>query len=210
MKFTPSRIYRALNRRLFLDRKGFGRPIDKAALDNEYRTGNWDHFFNWDELPRHLVLAGTIHHFYPEVAMLDLGCGSGRLAQLFQVYPCRRYVGADISTEGVAKARALGLRGVEFVEADFETWRPTGQFDAITFNECIGYARDPAATLLAFAPHLAPGGRFFISHHRFGKNDAQWRRMEQVAEVEAATAVMSTKGNIWDIKVLRPRAGATL
>jgi len=206
MKYSPSRIAKALHRRLVLDPKGHGRPIDKAALDNEYRSGNWDHFFKWDELPRHLVLAGAIHHYFPDVSLLDLGCGSGRLAQLYQVYPFKRYLGADLSTEGVAKARGLGLANVEFIEANFETWKPVEKFEAIAFNECIGYASDPGAVLAGFAPHLVPGGRFFISHHRFGKNEAQWRRIEQFATVEAATSVMSAKGNIWDIKVLKPLA----
>jgi len=206
MKYTPARIVKAIHRRLVLDRKGHGRPIDKASLDNEYRTGNWDHFFSWHELPRHLVLAGAINHYFPNVSLLDLGCGSGRLAQLYQVYPYKRYLGGDLSTEGIALARKLNLANVEFMEVNFETWRPTEKFEAIAFNECIGYASDPGATLAAFAPFLTPNGRFFISHHRFGKNEAQWRRMEEVTEVEASTAVMSSKGNIWDIKVLKPRA----
>jgi SAM-dependent methyltransferase len=179
MKYSPQRIFRALYRKLVQDPRGEGRPIDKAVLDREYRTGNWDHFFGWDELPRNLVLAGAVHHFFPkDPEILDLGCGSGRLAQLYQVYPFSRYLGADISTEGVAKARALNLRGVEFIEANFETWRPPGFFDAITFNECIGYAKDPGVTIAAFAAHLKPGGRILVSHHRFGANEAQWRRME--------------------------------
>ncbi len=205
MKYSPARIFRFLHRRLVIDRQGLGRPIDKATLDSEYRTGSWDHFFGWDELPRHLVLAGAVHHYFPHVALLDVGCGSGRLAQLYQVYPFTRYLGVDLSTEGLAKARALNLKNTEFKEADFETWRPTEQFDAITFNECLAYSIDPGATLAAFIPSLKPGGRFFISHHRFGPAEAQWRRMDQVTEVEAATAVLSPNGSIWDIKVLKPR-----
>jgi trans-aconitate methyltransferase len=188
------------------DPAGYGRPIPKEALDNEYRSGHWDHFFAFDELPRNLVIAGAVHHFYPRPAVLDMGCGSGRLATVFQSYPVSRYLGADLSTEGVARARALALPGTEFVEANYETWRPEGRFEAIIFNECIGYARDPAATLAAFAPHLTPDGRFFLSHYRFGSYQAQWRRMEQVCAVEAATAVLSPQGQIWDIKILRPRA----
>ena len=98
---------------------------------------------------------------------------------------------------------------MEFAEGNYETWRPEGRFEAIVFNECIGYARDPAATLEAFSEHLAPGGRFFVSHYRFGNTRSQWRRMERVCAVSAATAVMSPAGQIWDIKVLQPRAAAT-
>lgn len=209
MKSNPlARLLHHAKRRFIDGPRGLGRPIDKEALDNEYRSGNWEHFFSYDELPRQLVLAGSIHHFHPGGSVLDLGCGSGRLAQLSSPYGFSRYLGVDISSEGIAKARALGLPGVEFMEASFETWRPPEKFDAISFNECIGYAHDPGAILQAFAPHLQPGGHFFISHHRFGNTAAQWRRMESFCTVCASTAVMGAKGNIWDIKVLQPATPA--
>lgn len=200
-----TRLKERLERKLIRDPAGYGRPVPKEALDNEYRSGHWDHFFGFDELPRNLVLAGSIQHFFPRPSVLDVGCGSGRLADLFRRYDHDRYVGVDLSAEGVARARSLGLPGTEFFEGNYETWRPEGRFEAIVFNECIGYARDPAATLVAFQPHLAPKGLFFLSHFRFGSYRAQWRRMERVAEVVAATAVMGERGRIWDIKVLRPR-----
>ncbi|HVW19744.1 MAG TPA: class I SAM-dependent methyltransferase [Opitutaceae bacterium] len=190
------------------DPAGYGRPVPKEALDGEYRSGHWDHFFGFAELPRNLVLAGAVSHRYPRPAVLDLGCGSGRLAQVFRVYPFSRYLGVDLSSEGVARARGLNLPGTEFIEGNYETWRPDESFDAIIFNECIGYARDPAATLAAFARHLSPDGRFFLSHFRFGSYAAQWKRMETVCTVDLATAVMSPEGQIWDIKILRPRAAA--
>lgn len=191
------------------DPAGYGRPVPTAALDAEYREGRWEHFFSFDELPRNLVVAGTVHQLAKNPAVLDIGCGSGRLAQVFQVYPFSRYLGVDVSREGLAKARALGLPRVDWIEGNYETWRPDREFDAIVFNECIGYAADPAATLAAFSRHLAPGGRFVLSHYRFGSYAAQWRRMETVCETTHATAVMSPKGQIWDIKVLRPRSSTT-
>ena len=188
------------------DPAGYGRPVPAAALDQEYASGHWDHFFSFAELPRNLVLAGAINHFFPrEPAVLDLGCGSGRLGTVFQRYPFSRYLGVDVSAEGVARAGALALPRMEFVEGNYETWRPEGAFDAIAFNECIGYARDPAATLAAFRPHLRPGGLFFLSHFRFGSYAAQWRRMATVCATVEAAAVTSADGEkTWDIKVLRP------
>jgi trans-aconitate methyltransferase len=194
-----------LAQKFLRDPAGYGRPIPKAALDHEYRSGQWDHFFAFDELPRNLVLAGAVNHFFPRPAILDVGCGSGRLATVLQRYPFGRYLGVDLSDEGIARARALNLPGMEFREGNYETWRPEGRFDAILFNECIGYARDPAATLAAFTPHLTDGGLFFLSHYRFGNYEAQWRRMERVCEIKHATAVMSAQKQIWDIKVLKPR-----
>ncbi len=202
---TFARLKDRLLQKFVRDPAGYGRPIPKTALDAEYRSGSWNHFFSFDELPRNLVLAGAVHHFFPTPAVLDIGCGSGRLASVFQRYPWSRYVATDVSTEGLAQARALGLPRVEWCEGNYETWRPAGQFDAIIFNECIGYASDPAATLEAFAPSLRPGGMFFLSHFRFGAYAAQWRRMERVCETLHATAILSSTDRIWDIKILRPR-----
>lgn len=203
---TLARIKDRLIQKFFRDPAGCGRPVSKEALDGEYRSGHWDHFFGFDELPRNLVLAGAVNHFFPRPAVLDVGCGSGRLAQVFQRCAFSRYLGVDVSTEGLARARSLNLPGVEFLEGNYETWRPDGCFDAIIFNECIGYARDPAATLAAFSAHLAPDGRFFLSHFRFGHSQAQWRRIQTVCSVEASTAILGEGGKVWDIKVLRPKA----
>lgn len=202
-----ARLKDRLLQKFVRDPAGYGRPIDAAALDNEYRSGSWDHFFSFEELPRNLVLAGAINHFFPEQpAVLDLGCGSGRLATVFQRFPFSRYLGVDVSGEGVARAKTLNLPRMEFIVGNYETWRPNGQFEAIAFNECIGYASDPAATLQAFSKHLKPGGLFFLSHFRFGSYAAQWRRMAGVCDTVEATAVTDRTGTrFWDIKVLRPR-----
>lgn len=207
---TFSHLKNRLLQKLVRDPAGYGRPVPKASLDQEYASGNWDHFFGFDELPRNLVLAGAINQFFPEQpAVLDVGCGSGRLASVFRVYPFSCYLGVDLSTEAVTRAGTLGLPRMKFTEGNYETWRPAGTFDAIVFNECIGYAQDPAATLTAFARHLEPGGLFFLSHFRFGSYAAQWRRIETVCEVVRATAVMNGAGTqIWDIKILRPREGS--
>lgn len=189
------------------DPAGFGRPVPVAALDREYRSGRWDHFAEFAELPRSLILAGAIHHCFPqEAAVLDVGCGSGRLAAILRHYPLSRYLGIDLSPAGIERAAALALPGMEFRQADFETWRPDARFDAIVFNESIGYARDPAGTLKAFAAHLNPGGRLFVSLFRSGSSAAQWRRMETVAGVVEATAVSDATGaKTWDIKILQAR-----
>jgi SAM-dependent methyltransferase len=201
------RIKDRLVQKFVRDPAGYGRPIAKEALDREYRSGNWDHFFGWDELPRNLVLAGAINFSFPDSPrVLDLGCGSGRLATVFRHYPFARFLGVDISSEAVARARALEIPRMEFIEASYETWRPDECFEAISFNECIGYAQDPAETLRAFTRHLAPGGLFFLSHFRFGAYAAQWRRMAGVCDTLHATAVMSADGTqIWDVRVLQPK-----
>ena len=120
-----ARLRDRLLQKFVRDPAGYGRPVPVSALDNEYRSGSWDHFFSFAELPRNLVLGGAINHFFPnQPAVLDLGCGSGRLATVFQRYPFSRYLGVDVSAEGVARATALALPRMEFITGNYETWRP--------------------------------------------------------------------------------------
>ena len=187
---------------------GYGRPVPAASFDEEYRSGSWDHFTSFAELPRTLVLAGAIHHFYPDQpAILDIGAGNGRLAVALQPYHPGRYLGVDLSPEAVTRARALALPGMEFTAGNFETWRPAEKFDAIVFNESIGYAVDPAATFTAFAAHLKPAGKFFVSLYQSGNAAAQWRRIERACVTREATTVTDRTGTkTWDVRILEPRA----
>jgi trans-aconitate methyltransferase len=195
-----------LRQRFFLRPIGYGHPVPKEALDAEYRSGHWDHFGSSDEFPRYERLAGLIGGMFPQApAVLDLGCGSGRLAILLQKRPLAGYLGVDLSSEGVGRARGLQLPGMEFVEGDFETWRPTATFDVIVFNESAGYARDPAALLVAFSRHLRPGGFIIVSQFRFGNHRALWRRILRTSEVVRTEIVTAGKNGrlTWDLRALR-------
>jgi len=208
MKRSFRDILPALRRRIVTSLRGGGRPVPKDVLDKEFASGSWAHFSSWEELPRYLLLAGSINHFYDAPAVLDVACGDGRLAKVFGIYPFERYVGIDISGEGLSRARALGLPRIEFREADFEKWRSDERFDAIVFGECLGYAEDPGAVVERFALNLRKGGRLFISQFRYGNWRQLWRRIGKFAAVEAATSVTNDERKTWDIKVLHPIRGA--
>ena len=197
-----------LRRKFLLEPAGYGRPVDQATADQEYRSGAWAHFHGPTELPRQSVVVGYVTALHKNPTILDLGCGSGRLAQLFQPHPFRRYLGVDLSVEGIRMARDLKLARCEFTEGNFETWRPAEKFDVLIFSECIGYADDPGALVAAFLPFLAPGGTVVISHFRFGPWPAHWRRVEKHVTPFAATTVANEQGQTWDIKLLRPPSPA--
>jgi len=202
----PSLLHR-LRRRLLLDPAGYGRPMDRATADNEYRSGAWDHFHQLPELPRQRAVVGFVSQLHPNPAILDLGCGSGSLAQLLQALPFRRYLGVDLSPEGLRLARGLKLRGCEFVEGDFESWTPAEKFDVIIFSECIGYADDPGLLVARFLPWLAPDGAVIVSYFRSGHWEARWRRVERHVHACAHDIVINDHGS-WDIKLLRPPSPA--
>lgn len=204
MKIFRRDLLDKLRRRFLLKPAGYGRPLDQAAADGEYRSGAWAHFHQLPELPRQSVIVGYVTALHQNPSILDLGCGSGRLAQLFQPHPFRRYLGVDLSPEGLRMARDLQLARCEFAEGNFETWRPAEKFDVIIFSECIGYAKDPGALVAAFIPWLAPGGTVVISHSRFGHWEAHWRRVHQHLTAFEAATVANERGQTWDIKLLRP------
>lgn len=200
------KLLKKIHRKFFLEPAGYGRPVDRTAVDGEYRSGVWAHFHQLPELPRQSVIVGYVTQLNPNPAILDLGCGSGRLAQLFQPHPFRRYLGVDLSAEGLRLARGLNLARCEFAEGDFETWTPAGKFDVIMFSECIGYARDPGALVARYLPWLSEGGTIVISHFRYGHWQAHWRRVEQQARAFEAVTVANERGQTWDIRLLRPTA----
>jgi SAM-dependent methyltransferase len=134
-----ARALRRLGFRLHGHRAGLGQPVPAAALDKEYASGAWDHFFGPDELPRHEILMELIRSARPRPRLLDLGCGSGRLASLLDPASLDDYLGVDVSEEGLRRARALARPAPldRFEHHDFEAWTPSpDRFDVITFNEC--------------------------------------------------------------------------
>ena len=160
-----ARAYGRLRFMLWGERLGLGRPIRQDALDHEYESGAWDHFFGSAELPRHEALLELIHLIAPRPRLLDLGCGSGRLASLLTPDTVSDYLGVDLSAAGLARARSLTLPHGNFLQADFERWTPEpGRFDVIAFNECLGYAPDPLHTARRFAATLRPGGALAPRH----------------------------------------------
>lgn len=205
MPISRRSLLTRLRHKFLLSPRGYGHPISGQAADQEYTSGSWSHFESMRELSRYLVLAGTIAEMHPECAVLDVGCGSGQLERMLQPYHPRQCLGMDFSAEAVARARALELPRCEFVEGNFETWRPTERFDAIVFNEVLGYARDPAVLVADFSRFLTPDGHFFVSYFRFGHWAAIWHRVEKQAEPVNSTTVTNAYGQTWDIKVLRPR-----
>jgi len=208
MKFTAARLFSAVRRRLIDNPRGLGHPVPAEVFDRDYAAGRWDLLFADEEMPRNRAVADLIAGVTPHPTVLDIGCGSGRLAQLLAPVGPARYVGVDLSSAALQRAQALGLSGCEFVRGDFETWLPTERFDVVVFNESIGYARDPAATVRRFFGCLISPLGFIVSYYRSGNYTAIWRRIAGVAETNRAVVIRSERGAIWDIKLLQPRSRA--
>jgi SAM-dependent methyltransferase len=210
MKIPIVRLLSAVRRRLIDDPRGLGRPVAADVFDRDYAAGRWDLLFADAETPRNRMVADLIAGVASQPTVLDVGCGSGRLAQLLAPLRPARYVGVDLSRVALQRAQALGLAGCEFVCGDFETWLPNGRFDIVVFNESLGYARDPAAVVRRFFGCLNAPGSLVVSYYRSGNHTAIWRRIAGVAETTRKIVVCNDLGATWDIRLLRPRTAPTV
>ena len=186
----------------FLAPRGYGRPVARATWDSQYQQGEWDRLGSIDELAHYMVIVGYVRYLFESPSILDVGCGSGRLAQLLSPVPFENYLGVDISSAAIDKACALEVSKSKFETADLETWSPDRKFDAIVFNESLYYARRPVDVLLRYFDSLAADGALIVSLCRYGNHGIIWQNVAKSLSILDSTTVENSKGQVWDIKVL--------
>jgi ubiquinone/menaquinone biosynthesis C-methylase UbiE len=101
----------------------------------------------------------------PDVAVGDLGCGSGRLAATIAPY-ARSVVAVDASPEmlEVARARLAGFGNVEIRQGRIEELPlASGSLDLALVVHLLHHVDDPSAALAEVARVLRPGGRVVVA-----------------------------------------------
>lgn len=112
-------------------------------------------YFEWHEQPGYH--RDVTRHFGADVELLDVGCGTGWLADHFV-----RYTGIDAAPEAVALARE---RGRNVLQGDLDAPLPFADesFDAAILKDVLEHVVQPAAVLLEVRRVLRPGGLVFAS-----------------------------------------------
>jgi SAM-dependent methyltransferase len=120
-------------------------------------------------LEKHIVplVPGLAARLKRGIDVLDVGCGSGQaLNRLASLYPASRFVGYDVSEEGIAAARAVagrrGLSNVRFAVQDAAAMGETQAFDLITAFDAIHDQPRPDTVLRNVARALRRGGTFLM------------------------------------------------
>ncbi len=107
-------------------------------------------------------------------ALLDVGTGTGRMAELFAPRAAR-VTGFDKSPDMLRIARArlqmLPAEKVDLVQGDFTALPfPDAAFDTLLFHQVLHYAQEPEGVLAEAARVTRPGGRIavvdFAAHDR--------------------------------------------
>jgi SAM-dependent methyltransferase len=112
-------------------------------------------YFDWHEQPGYY--RDVTRHFDSSAELLDVGCGTGWLADHFE-----RYTGVDASADAVAEAVRRG-RNVRQADVDERLPFEDSQFDAVILKDLLEHVADPVALVREVRRVLRPGGRVFAS-----------------------------------------------
>jgi SAM-dependent methyltransferase len=112
-------------------------------------------YFDWHEQPGYY--RDITRHFPADAKLLDVGCGSGWLAEHF-----RYYTGIDGSPEAVAAAQAKG-RSIVHGDVDQSLPFEGASFDGVVLKDLLEHVADPVAVVREVHRVLKPGGHVFAS-----------------------------------------------
>jgi SAM-dependent methyltransferase len=112
-------------------------------------------YFDWHEQPGYY--RDITRHFPPNAKLLDVGCGTGWLAEHFG-----DYTGIDGSPDAVAAAQA---KGRSIVQGDVDQPLPfeDASFDGVVLKDLLEHVTDPVAVVRETHRVLKPGALVFAS-----------------------------------------------
>jgi 2-polyprenyl-3-methyl-5-hydroxy-6-metoxy-1,4-benzoquinol methylase len=184
--------------------RGRGTPEPRELWEEQYRSGVWNYLDSASEIAHYMVIVGYVQHFCANPAILDVGCGHGRLLQLLEPYPFKSYLGVDFSTDAIRRAQSLASDSARFERVDFQQFAPADRYDAIIFNESIYYSARPEEVLHRYMGALTADGVMIVSMCQNRWQGSIWTALESVAEIVHSTAVTNEHDLTWYVRVLRP------
>jgi SAM-dependent methyltransferase len=174
-----------------------------SEWDGQFQSGRWDYLESVDELAHHSIIAGYFTKIGPERSLLDVGCGTGVLGSLLPAGT--RYVGIDISTSAISRAKLAGATGSNFLVANAENYVPDEKFGMIVFNESLYYFQEPLDTMQRMADALEQSGKMVVSMYADANTAHLWRMIEVYFATLDEVVVQNIRGTRWRIRLITPK-----
>ncbi len=138
-------------------------PEELLELIDRMSRGRYDALLLKAYLP---IVSGLPDLLTRGAAVLDIGCGTGHVANLIaQGFPRSTVIGVDTSERSLRRAReeadALGLGNVRFEHAEVESTTDV-PYDLVTAFDVIHDLARPKAALEAIRRSLTPDGTFLM------------------------------------------------
>jgi SAM-dependent methyltransferase len=192
---------------VFAAPRGHGRRKPPSLWDEQYQKGQWKYLDSPAEIAHYMIIIGYLQHFFADAAILDVGCGHGRLLQLLQGYPYKAYLGIDHSAESLRQATGRRCSRASFEQADFETFDPRHRYDAIIFNESIYYAPLPDVTLRRYLSALTVDGIMIVSMCYNRWQAPIWKVLERSGRLMHSTVTTNENNLTWHVRVFSAKSG---
>ncbi len=175
-----------------------------SEWDSQFQSGRWDYLDSVEELAHHSIIAGYFTKFGPEKSLLDVGCGTGVLGSLLPTGT--RYVGIDISTSAISRAKLAASAGSNFLVADAEDYVPAEKFGMIVFNESLYYLREPVQSMRHIAGSLQQSGVMVVSMYVNPNTKHLWRAIGAAFATLDEVVVENSRGTRWRVRLISPES----
>ena len=153
---------------------------------------------NWWQLFDAMVEAGKLRG----ARVLEVGCGTGRLAAALEQRAVARVWAVDASAEMVARAKELGVNA-RVARAEALPFK-AGWFDAVVMRMSLHLFDRPRA-LAEAGRVLAPGGRLVVATHDPDSFDGVWfaRYFPSVPAIDKARfpSVEALRADLPDVEI---------
>ena len=149
-------------------RNGGGVPYPAYARFQQFMAGESAQVYGTTLIETTLPLVpGLVERLESGIPVADIGCGQGVAVNLMaQAFPNSRFVGHDLSEEGIAPARAeaerRGLENARFELRDVTTLDERERYQLIMAFDVIHDLAHPARVLRNIFDALGPGGTFLM------------------------------------------------
>ena len=142
---------------------GGGLPYDKFPRFQALMSDSSERRFKSGLIEQVVPLLNMTDALQSGIDVADVGCGSGLASYLLgQEFPNSRFVGFDMSNEGISRANdtAKDLDNVSYQVADAAALNQDPSFDLVTTFDAIHDQAKPKDALAGIFAMLRPGGSY--------------------------------------------------